>query len=410
MQLWMDPSSSHDTEPRPSLLPSTPSGETCSPIITCAVDLINAHHLQLKLSHFTLAMVCERHTALSTWQESLQTQQSRRSACKISPRSPEAGAPESREALVACAGPMLSICFTLHKTMKWRNSGWPLFGFFALVGLSAAVCPLMWRLSISVAKRVWRAAHWLSKAFASLMWRLMAIIARVAIALVCLLILAIAAAAAAAFSPAEQAVLRLITSARASTPQTSTSQAAAELTAAQSAAAQQPWLQSRLVRTPSAPAAVQAARALPGSASASLRSRSAQAAASTTDELAPAQPQHTAGQSSALTGPSAGARPPHPLPAPDTTVAPPHSVTAAAPEAAGAQSVTQSSRATEAPGIQAEANSAHTTQDPHTAAAPPSSVRQVPYSGTGATATVRLGDMVSAKPVPCFCPASAIHA
>ena len=313
--------------------------------------------------------------------------------------------------LVACAGPMLSICFTLHQTMKWRNSGWPLFAFFALVGLSAAVCPLMWRLGMAIAKRAWRAAHWLSKAFASLMWRLMAIIAGVAVALVCLLVLAIAAAAAAAFSPAEQALRRLITSARTSTPQTSTPEAAAELTAAQSAAAQQPWLQSRLVRTSSAPAAIQAARALPGSASASLRSRSAQAAASTTDELAPAQPQHTAAQSSALTGPSAGARPPHPLPAPDTPVAPPRSMMAAAPGAAGAQSATQSSRATEVPGIQAEADSAHTVQDSHTAAAPaPSSVRQVPYSGTGATATVRLGDMVSAKPVPYFCPASAIHA
>ena len=42
---------------------------------------------------------------------------------------------------MACAGPMLSVCFTLHQTivmMKWRNNGWPLFAFFAVVGLRSS--------------------------------------------------------------------------------------------------------------------------------------------------------------------------------------------------------------------------------------------------------------------------------
>ncbi len=113
---------------------------------------------------------------------------------------------------------MLSVCFALHQAMIWRNSGWPLFAFFAVVGLCAAITSGMWHLCMATAKRAWHAAHWLSKAFVSLTWRLMATIARVATALVCLLFLAIPAAVAAAFLPAEQAVLRLITSANACTP------------------------------------------------------------------------------------------------------------------------------------------------------------------------------------------------
>ena len=84
---------------------------------------------------------------------------------------------------------------------------------------------------------------------------------------------------------------------------------------------------------------------------------------------------------------------------------------AAAREAAGAQSAMQSTHATEVPGIQAKAKHAHTAQDSHTAPALASfSACQVPYSGTGATATVRLGSMVSAKPVPCLCLERAVHA
>ena len=417
MQLWLDPSSRHDTEPCPSLLPNAPSGETCS----------SFHHLRHESDKGTPPTIEDESLCAWLWyvRDMLLYPSGKRSLFRHRKVDAQRARPQpvplklarhsTEKPLVACAGLMLSVCFTLHQTimvmMKWRKFGWPLFAFFAVVGLSSAVIPLMWRLGLAAAKWAWWAAHWPSKALAGLMWRLMAIIARVAIALVCLLLLAVAAAVAAAFLPAEQAVLWLITSACASMAQKSASEAAAELAAAVCAAAQQPWPPSKLVRTSSAPATVHAAQALPGKASDSPCSHSAQAAASGAAELAPAQPQHTAAQSSASTRPSTGARSPHPLHTPVAPIAPSCSMMAAAPEADSAQSATQSTRATQVPGIQTEAEFAHTAQNSHTAPALASfSACQVPYSGTGATATVRLGGMVSAKPAPCPCLERAVHA
>jgi hypothetical protein len=213
--------------PRPSLLPNAPSGETCSPY----------HHLRHEYDEGAPPAIEDESLCAWLWyvRDTLLYPSGKRIFFRHSKGDAQRARPQpvplklarhyTEKRLMACAGPMLSVCFTLHQTimvmMKWRKGGWPLFAFFAVVGLSAAVTPLMWRLGMAAAKRAWRAAHWLSKTFAGLMRRLMAIFARVAIALVCLLLLAIAAAVAAVLLPAEQAVLRLITPACASTPQTS---------------------------------------------------------------------------------------------------------------------------------------------------------------------------------------------